>query len=270
MALSIFVSYSHRDAGLVTPVVGLLRATRDLVFQDVSGLTPGMKWREQMEEALRVANLVIVFWCHHSSRSEEVRKEYELALGTKKDLLPVILDATPLPKELTEFQWVDFRGMSGLGHRSSKMWMTLTAIAAGLVAAALSVFWLTSASPVRTTRQGVPPSLAAPPIGEAAPPAIAPAPEKAPSTAVAPPRITAPRAGEAPSRVTPPPSAAPPVGEAAPPPIAPAPTNLPFLIVTSLSVAIWILVAMGRKRLRRAKMAATLRQELRKRDISSV
>ena len=41
MALSIFVSYNHRDAGLVKPVVGLLRATKDLVFQDVTEIQTG-------------------------------------------------------------------------------------------------------------------------------------------------------------------------------------------------------------------------------------
>jgi len=49
MALSIFVS-SHRDAGLVKPVVGLLRATKDLVFQDVTEIRPGKKWRPQIRK----------------------------------------------------------------------------------------------------------------------------------------------------------------------------------------------------------------------------
>jgi len=69
MPVPIFVSYSHQDAGFVKPVVGLLRATKeDLVFQDVDGITPGRRWRPQIEEALRVAHLrgfrlgVLSYW----------------------------------------------------------------------------------------------------------------------------------------------------------------------------------------------------------------
>ena len=125
MSVAIFISYSHQDASLVKPVVGLLRATKDLVFQDVDSIRPGNRWREQMEEALHVAHLVILFWCYHSSRSTEVRNEYEFALSTGKHMLPVLLDKTPLPEQLNEFQWVDFRQLVGLGHRSFKHWLTV-------------------------------------------------------------------------------------------------------------------------------------------------
>jgi TIR domain len=73
---SIFVSYSHQDGSLVKPVVGLLRATDDIVFQDVDSIKPGRRWRGQIEEAIYAAYLVIVFWCYHSSKSAEVRAEY--------------------------------------------------------------------------------------------------------------------------------------------------------------------------------------------------
>jgi hypothetical protein len=139
MPVPIFVSYSHQDAGLVKPVVGLLRATKDLVFQDVDGIKPGMRWRPQIEEALGVAHLIVLFWCYHSSRSAEVRKEYESALSTGKDVLPVLLDATPLPKELNEFQWVDFRQFVGLGHRSFKRWLAIAAAVSVLMVGFLGV-----------------------------------------------------------------------------------------------------------------------------------
>ena len=127
MSVAIFISYSHQDASLVKPVVGLLRATKDLVFQDGDSIRPGNRWREQMEEALHVAHLVILFWCYHSSRSTEVRKEYEFALSTGKHMLPVLLDKTPLPEQLNEFQWVDFRQLVRLGHRSFKRWLAIAA-----------------------------------------------------------------------------------------------------------------------------------------------
>ena len=52
MAVSVFVSYSHNDVALVTPVVKLLRLNRSLVFQDTDSIELGKKWREQGERAL--------------------------------------------------------------------------------------------------------------------------------------------------------------------------------------------------------------------------
>ena len=119
MPVSVFVSYSHDDAGLVTPVVKLLRLNNALVFQDLDSIELGKKWREQAGRALEEAHLVVVFWCVHSSHSSEVESEYKSALNTGKDLLPVLLDATPLPAELSEFQWIDFRGTVGTNHAAA-------------------------------------------------------------------------------------------------------------------------------------------------------
>jgi hypothetical protein len=117
--LSIFVSYSHEDAALVTPVVRLLRATEGLVFQDSDSIGPGKRWRQELDAALVGADLIVVFWCRHSSRSAEVRREYAAAITAGKNVLPVLLDSTPVPENLSEFQWVDFRELAGDGHASA-------------------------------------------------------------------------------------------------------------------------------------------------------
>jgi hypothetical protein len=115
---NVFVSYSHADAPLVAPVVRLLRINKSLVFQDVDGIEPGKRWRSELARALAEAHLVVVFWCDHASRSTEVSKEWKAAIKQKKDLLPLLLDATPLPPALDEFQWIDFRGTVGANHSS--------------------------------------------------------------------------------------------------------------------------------------------------------
>jgi hypothetical protein len=112
----VFVSYSHHDAALVTPVVHLLRATKDVVFFDADSIRAGKKWRTELSRALLGANLVVVFWCVHSSSSMEVASEYQAAIRAEKDLLPVILDSTPVPTELCEFQWIDFRELARKQH----------------------------------------------------------------------------------------------------------------------------------------------------------
>jgi hypothetical protein len=113
---NVFVSYSHSDASLVTPIVQLLRANESLVFQDVDRIRPGKKWRDELEKALDDAGMVVVFWCGHASESMEVAREWNAAIAGDKDLLPLLLDATPLPPKLAEYQWIDFRGTVGRSH----------------------------------------------------------------------------------------------------------------------------------------------------------
>ena len=114
--IKVFVSYSHADAPLVAPVVRLLRVNKSLVFQDADGIAPGTRWRDEIARALSESNLVVVFWCDHAFRSDEVSSEWRAAIEQGKDLLPLLLDATPLPSELGAFQWIDFRGTVGANH----------------------------------------------------------------------------------------------------------------------------------------------------------
>ena len=116
---NVFVSYNHADASLVAPIVKLLRVNKSLVFQDIDSIQPGKRWRSEIANGLAESHLVVVFWCEHASRSDEVSKEWKAAIEHGKDLLPLLLDATPLLPELVEFQWIDFRGTVGANHSST-------------------------------------------------------------------------------------------------------------------------------------------------------
>lgn len=183
---NVFVSYSHADALLVAPVVRLLRLNKSLVFQDIDDIQPGKRWRSEIAKGLAKSHLVIVFWCGHARCSDEVSKEWKSAIEQEKDLLPLLLDATPLPPELGEFQWIDFRATVGASHtaivspandsiepplpmsstekarRSPSPWLILGGFAAVVVAvAAGSLFTLHSQAPMSTgdsTPQPIPPS----------------------------------------------------------------------------------------------------------------
>ena len=140
---NVFVSYSHADASLVAPVVKLLRVNKSLVFQDVDDIQPGKRWRSEIARGLAESHLVVVFWCDHASRSEEVSREWKAAIDQKKDLLPLLLDATPLPPELVEFQWIDFRGT--VGHNHSSFASTVSEVSASAPRAVKSARWLSIA-----------------------------------------------------------------------------------------------------------------------------
>lgn len=115
-----FVSYSHDDAALVGPVVRLLRVQNPAVFHDVDSIRPGKKWREEIEAAIQRSSLLILFWCHHAQESDEVEAEWRAALALEKDLLPILLDDTPLADELAQYQWIDFQGLVAESHRGEE------------------------------------------------------------------------------------------------------------------------------------------------------
>jgi hypothetical protein len=112
----IFVSYSHADSALVAPVVRLLRAARSFVFLDVDSIEPASKWQDVIQTAIGDADLVVVFWCFHSSGSPEVEREWTAAIGLNKPLLPVLLDATPVLPPISGFQWIDFKELGETRH----------------------------------------------------------------------------------------------------------------------------------------------------------
>jgi len=114
----IFASYSHSDASFVKPMVQYLRPTGARVFRDKDNIPPGKKWAAVIASAIEGCRLMYVFWCRHSAASREVQKEYEKAIQLQKDILPVLLDDTPLPKALADYQWVDLRVVIGPQHES--------------------------------------------------------------------------------------------------------------------------------------------------------
>ena len=141
MEFRVFISYSRKDLHLIEPVVDLLRATRDMVFHDVDTIRPGKRWRAELDEALVDTNLLVVFWCRHAAGSKYVREEYEAAMAKGKDVLPLLIDDTPLPPSLADFQFIDFRASIGSSH-TYRRWMVIGgALSAVLLAGAAGAYW---------------------------------------------------------------------------------------------------------------------------------
>ncbi|NOX42483.1 MAG: toll/interleukin-1 receptor domain-containing protein [Gammaproteobacteria bacterium] len=105
----VFISYSRADQELVTPIVKLMRTIGKSAFQDIDSIPAGKKWRTIIEESIEGASIVFVFWCAHSKCSDEVRKEWQHAIRMNKDVVPTLLDDTPLEPMLAEYQTIDFR-----------------------------------------------------------------------------------------------------------------------------------------------------------------
>jgi hypothetical protein len=106
---NIFVSYSHVDRRMVSPITELIRVTGIPVFRDEDSIQPGKKWRLAITESISACRTVLVFWSVASSDSKAVEGEYRSAIDQGKDIVPVLLDDTPLSAVLSEYQWIDLR-----------------------------------------------------------------------------------------------------------------------------------------------------------------
>lgn len=101
---TVFISYAREDIHLVLPIVHLLRAGGATVFVDLEGVAYGEKWMDIIFQQLRVSDRILVFWSLSAARSDWVKEEYLLAIGSGLRVVPVRLDNTPLPHELSKFQ----------------------------------------------------------------------------------------------------------------------------------------------------------------------
>jgi len=118
--MNIFVSYSPADSELVSAIVSLLCASNSaLVYCDADTIRTSGQPREELRMAISRADVVLVFWCHHAFTSYEVRKESDLALEYGRDVVPLLLDATPLPRKLVNSRCIDFRDRVGVIHEGA-------------------------------------------------------------------------------------------------------------------------------------------------------
>jgi TIR domain len=102
----VFVSYARHDRLAVEPAVDLLRAGGVEVFVDVLSIGFGERWKDVLNDALARCERVLVFWSRAAAASEWVEREWRSALALGKKIVPTLLDRTPLPVELAEFQAV--------------------------------------------------------------------------------------------------------------------------------------------------------------------
>jgi hypothetical protein len=107
----IFLSYARADEPLVKPIVQTLRDNEIGVFQDIDSISPGEDFEQKIKACLNSAEKVYVCWCYHASRSEWVHKEVELSLLNHVQVIPLLMDSTPLPESLKSIQGIDYRHM---------------------------------------------------------------------------------------------------------------------------------------------------------------
>ena len=93
----IFVSYAHKDAERVIPVIESLNAAGFRIWYD-SGIEVGSEWPEYIEDHLLNSSRVLVFMTPSCVASPNCRNEINLARAQNKEMLVVYLEPTKLIK----------------------------------------------------------------------------------------------------------------------------------------------------------------------------
>ena len=101
VAKGVFISYSRANEDIVTIAAKLLKAGGATVFQDVVDLEYGKNWQAALAAAIRKCERVLVFWSAAAATSEWVERGWRAALKARKRIVPLLLDETPLPSELS-------------------------------------------------------------------------------------------------------------------------------------------------------------------------
>ncbi|MCL2011068.1 MAG: TIR domain-containing protein, partial [Synergistaceae bacterium] len=88
----IFVSYAHKDARLVFPVIDGVSANGFKIWYD-GGIKVSASWTEEIAKAIQLCAVFLAFISKNAMESDFVRREIEYALTIpKKIIIPVYLD----------------------------------------------------------------------------------------------------------------------------------------------------------------------------------
>lgn len=119
-AKRIFFSYSRFHSEDVQRIAEILNIVTP-VSLDKWFLKPGENWSNSIDSTIVKSNYVFVFWCNHAATSTEVSREIEVARDASIEVIPILLDSTKLPEELSHVHGItSTRGMcSSLGDADS-------------------------------------------------------------------------------------------------------------------------------------------------------
>lgn len=113
MKTKLFISYAHKDTKKVQPVAHELSKLGFDVWIDSQDLQGGQMWSEKITRAIRECHYYILFISRASMKSDDVRREVDLAYSSKRTMILVRLDPTQIPAEMayqtSGVQWLDVK-----------------------------------------------------------------------------------------------------------------------------------------------------------------
>ena len=123
MTQKLFISYSRHQTPFIDRLAAELDKAEYPLWLDYRSLVPAKPWYDQIEAGVIEAEAFILVVSKGSISSPNVEPEWRLALELKKRVILLIFDAVPLPPELQNCEWVDFRAnfKKSLGELKQKL-----------------------------------------------------------------------------------------------------------------------------------------------------
>ena len=100
MSEEVFISYARSDREKVMPFVDVLRGTGVSVWVDEGKIDAATLWSEEIVDAINNCKAMVVMLSENSTSSHNVVKEVMLASENKKQILPVYIEPTKIPRKL--------------------------------------------------------------------------------------------------------------------------------------------------------------------------
>ncbi len=107
---SVFLSYSRADLPFVEELESRLTASSDIeIWRDQEKIYGGRKWPKVLGQAIADKDVFLLAWSKKAEESHFVEFEWCTAIALKKNIIPCLLDDTPLPASLRTFHGSDAR-----------------------------------------------------------------------------------------------------------------------------------------------------------------
>jgi hypothetical protein len=142
-----FISYARIDSKIIDTLILRLKKSGYRVWVDRAGIAGGEHWRQEIVDAIENCTVFILALSPHSVRSENVRKEVDLADSAQRPILPIELQPiADLPAKL-KYQLAGIQRINLATNFENGFRQLLDAIESGITPA--SAPWITSAQNIR-------------------------------------------------------------------------------------------------------------------------
>ena len=124
MLKKIFISYSYKDEIWVSDFVSSLKESGVETWFDIHELTPGDRWEEKLQQALRESSIIVVIISENSFKSPWTFFELGAAIADKKQIIPVLVgdvESKHIPLFLRQFHFLRESSPGEAGKRIAKI-----------------------------------------------------------------------------------------------------------------------------------------------------
>ena len=109
MRPGLFISYSRRQTPFVDRLVDKLGDSGYPYWLDYQCMVAAKPWKKQILDGIQEADVFLLVVSSDSLKSKNVEPEWKYAVELSKPVVLLIFEAIPLPVELQNYKWVDFR-----------------------------------------------------------------------------------------------------------------------------------------------------------------